>query len=339
MKKAVILINIGSPDELTVSATRRYLRQFLMDSRVIDIPYPFRFLLANGIIAPFRAPKSLKSYQKVLIEGQSPLIYYSYQLEEKLQNVLGEEYVVKIAMMYGKPYLKNILDELKQLDISEIILLPLYPQYASSTTGSALVMAFKHIQSWLTIPRIKTIHTFFNDDDFIDIWAKHIQSHWPSKFDYILFSYHGLPIRQIYKAHKQFKESFCQLNDTCCKSNFDKRSFCYRKNCVQTTELIAQKLQLSQDRYCYSFQSRLGQSEWLKPYTSDKIKELAQQGIQHLVVVSPAFVIDCLETLFEIQIEYEEEFKKNGGQSLTLIPSLNIKEEWVTFLKDKILNG
>jgi len=333
MKKAVILINIGSPDEFTVSATRRYLRQFLMDNRVIDIPYLFRFLLVNAIIAPFRAPKSLKSYKQILIQGQSPLIYYSYQLEEKLQTALGKEYVVRIAMMYGKPYLIDILNELKELDISEIIFLPMYPQYASSTTGSAIEMFSKCIQKWPTIPRIRTIHTFYDDVDFIDLWAKHIQSHLPLQFDYILFSYHGLPIRQIFKADRQFKESFCQLNDTCCKSHLDKRSFCYRKNCVQTTERIAQKLQLTSDKYSYSFQSRLGQSEWLKPYSSDKIRELAQKGIQHLVVVSPAFVTDCLETLFEIQIEYEEEFKNYGGQSLTLIPSLNVKEEWVTFLK------
>ncbi len=335
MKKAVILINIGSPDEMTVSTTRQYLRYFLMDKRVIDIPLISRFLLVNAIIAPFRASKSLTAYKKILIQGQSPLIYYSYQLEERLQKQLGADYVVKIAMMYGKPYLKDILKDLQKQSIEEIILLPLYPQYASSTTGSALEMAFNEIKHWQVIPNIRTFHTFYNRPDFIELWAQQIVAHLPEKYDFILFSYHGLPVRQIFKADQQFHKKFCHLND-CCDEKKEGGDFCYRKNCLLTTKKIAEKLKLSPEKYSSSFQSRLGQAEWLKPYSSDTIIELAQKGIKHLVVVSPAFVIDCLETLFEIQIEYEEIFKQHGGESLKLIPSLNVNEEWVKFLKDAI---
>ncbi len=335
MKKAVILINIGSPDEMTVSATRQYLRYFLMDRRVMDIPFVSRFLLVNGIIAPFRAPKSLAAYKKILIQGQSPLLYYSYQLEEQLQKQLGADYVVKMAMMYGKPYLKDILKEIQKQSIEEIILLPLYPQYASSTTGSALEMAFREIKQWQVIPNIKTIHTFYNHPGFIELWAHQIATHLPEKYDFILFSYHGLPARQIFKADQQFHKKVCNLND-CCDEKKEGGYFCYRKNCILTTKKIAERLHLPPQKYAYSFQSRLGQAEWLKPYSSDTIIELAQKGIKHLVVVSPAFVIDCLETLFEIQIEYEEIFKQHGGESLKLIPSLNGNEEWVKFLKNLI---
>ncbi|HPQ08409.1 MAG TPA: ferrochelatase [Bacteroidia bacterium] len=332
MKKAIILVNIGSPDEMNVSSTRKYLRKFLMDKRVIDIPYLSRFILVNGIIAPFRAPKSLKSYRQVLINNESPLLYYSFKLEEKLQKVLGEGYIVKNVMMYGRPYLNDVLKELQKKHLSEIIFIPLYPQYASSTTGSALEMFFNTIKNWINIPNIKTHHTFFNHSEFVDLWANHIQKHLPEHFDKIIFSYHGLPERQIFKADNQYSHHHCNLND-CCNTLSDVNRFCYRANCIHTTKLIASKLNLPDNKIIISFQSRLGQSEWLKPYTSDVLKNEAQKGTKNLVIVSPAFVTDCLETLFELGIEGKELFENNGGERLTLIPSLNDKDEWVLFLK------
>lgn len=335
MRKAVLLINIGSPDAWNVSAVRKYLKTFLMDKRVIDIPFLFRWLLVNLIIAPFRAPKSLKSYQKILIDEQSPLIYYSFELEKALQNKLGKNYVVKTAMMYGKPYLKDVLKELKRLHLSEILVIPLYPQYASSTTGSSLEMVFNEIKNWQVIPNVITKHTFFNHPEFIDLWANHIQAHLPETYDYVLFSYHGLPERQIFKADNQFDDACCNLNE-CCFQSSENNFFCYRKNCLQTTELISSKLNLDKNKVLTCFQSRLGQSEWLKPYAIDKVTELAKSGVKNLVVVSPAFVIDCLETLFEIQVEYAEVFQQHGGEKLVLIPSLNAKSEWVDFLYKRI---
>lgn len=335
MKKAVLLINIGSPDKLKISATRRYLRKFLMDKRVIDIPFLLRYFLVNGIIAPFRAPKSLKAYQQILIHQQSPLIYYSYQLQKKLQSSLGNDYIVKVAMMYGEPYLRNILSDLKKEHLSEIIIIPLYPQYASSTTGSALEQVFDEIKNWQVIPNIRTLHTFYHHQDFIDLWAHHIQKYLPKEFDFILFSYHGLPIRQIYKADAQYNEKCCNV-DNCCHIQSSKNVFCYRFNCLNTTRLIAEKLNIDENQMATSFQSRLGQSEWLKPYTAEYIEQLAKQGVKNLVVLSPAFVTDCLETLFEIEIECKETFLKNGGRELKLIPSLNAEDNWVMFLKKMI---
>lgn len=337
MKKAVILVNIGSPDELNVLGVRRYLRNFLMDKRVIDVSFLFRYLLVNGMIVPFRAPKSLKSYQQILINGQSPLIYYSEQLQQKLQNAIGNEYLVRIAMMYGSPYLHKVLKELEKEHFAEIIFVPLYPQYASSTTGSAIEMFLHHIKEWHIIPSIKIRHTFYQHRAFVEIWARHIQKHLPEKVDFILFSYHGLPTRQIYKADKQFDDTYCNLND-CCERVTLQNQFCYRMNCIQTTKLILQQMkEIDVTRTGVCFQSRLGQSEWLKPYAIDYVEALAKKGIQNLVVVSPAFVTDCLETLYEIQIEYAEVFKKNGGDSLTLIPSLNAEAEWVNFLCEWII--
>lgn len=331
MKKAVLLINTGSPDEMNVSKTRKYLRKFLMDKRVVDINYLWRFLLVNGIIVPFRAPKSLKSYQRILINNQSPLIYYSRELEKKLQDNLGDDYVVKIAMLYGSPYLKDVLNELKGIQLSDIIVLPLYPQYASSTTGTVLENVFNILKQWQVIPNVRTVHTFYRHPEFIDIWAKQIRQYLPTNYDYILFSYHGLPVRQIYKADKQFKEPICN-NADCCNRLEAMNSYCYKANCLHTTRLITTQLNIPENKYRTCFQSRLGQSEWLTPYTVDVIKELAEKGIKHLVVVTPSFVTDCLETLYEINIEYQELFKSYGGEHLTMIPSLNSQDEWVRFL-------
>ncbi|MCX7728224.1 MAG: ferrochelatase [Bacteroidia bacterium] len=335
MKKGVLLVNIGSPDSFNTVAVRQYLRNFLMDKRVIDIPFLFRFLLVNMIIAPFRASKSLRAYNEILIQNQSPLLYYSKLLENALQVKLGKNYMVKIAMMYGKPYLKDILREFKKIHLSEIIIIPLYPQYASSTTGSALESVFDELKNWPIIPNIKTIHTFYNDTEFVTIWANHIKKHLPENYDFVLFSYHGLPIRQIFKADKQFVQQHCNL-DSCCHSIYEKNEFCYRSNCINTTKWITEKLSLDTDKIGTCFQSRLGQSEWLKPYASDYLKELCTKGVKNLVVVSPAFVTDCLETLYEIEKEYSALFMQYGGEKLTLIPSLNAEEEWVRFLCRKI---
>lgn len=335
MKKAVLLINIGSPDEWNVASTRRYLRKFLMDKRVMDIPFLLRFLLVHIIIAPFRSFKSLNAYKKILINNQSPLIYYSQLLNEKLQLLLGASYFVKIAMMYGKPYLKNILSDLKKQHVSELIVIPLYPQYASSTTGSALEMVFEEIKDWPIIPNTRIIHTFYTHSEFIDIWANHIKKNLPADYDFILFSYHGLPNRQIFKADRQFDFQYCNL-DNCCNNKNEKNEFCYRFNCLNTTKLILEKSGIDSHKTAACFQSRLGQAEWLKPYASEYIEYLAKKGIKKLVVVSPAFVTDCLETLFEIQTEYAELFKKHGGKELFLIPSLNAEVEWVRFLAKQL---
>lgn len=331
MNKAVVLVNIGSPDDFNVASVRKYLKKFLGDGRVIDIPFIPRFLLVNGIIAPFRASKSLNAYKTILIENQSPLLYYSYLAEKKLQKLLGEAYIVKTAMMYGAPYLNDVLNTLKQKHLSEIIIIPLYPQYASSTTGSALEMFFNHIKNWQIIPNIKTIHTFYHHPQFIEIWANHIHKYLPNNYDFILFSYHGLPIRQIYKADAQFESRHCDMKG-CCNCYTPQNHFCYRLNCIETTRLISEKLSLDKNKSGIAFQSRLGNAEWLKPYAADTLKDLADKGIKNLVVVSPAFVTDCLETLYEIKIEYSEMFKHFGGENLTLIPSLNDEDNWVKFL-------
>ncbi len=337
MKKAVVLINIGSPNTVSISDVRKYLRKFLMDKRVIDIPFLSRYFLVNGIIAPFRASKSTAAYKKTLIDNKMPLTYYSEKLELKLQLLMGNNYIIKTAMMYGNPYVKDVLQKLQKENLEEIIIIPLYPQYASSTTGSAIENVLKEIKTWQVIPNIKITHSFFSHPSFIKAWAEQIKKYIPKNYDHVLFSYHGLPERQIIKAAKQFNHSLCTL-DNCCNTINEKNYFCYRANCFETTRLVAEELKLDKTKYTIAFQSRLGKEEWLKPYMSDIIKELPKKEIKNLVIVSPAFVTDCLETTYEIGIEYNYLFKKFNGENLTLIPSLNDNDDWCNFLKTLIIS-
>ncbi len=337
MKTGVLLINLGTPDNPSTPAVRKYLTEFLNDKRVIDISAAGRFFLVNLLIVPFRSSKSAKLYKEIWSkETGSPLLYNSKQLKEKVQQKMGSDFVVELAMRYQTPDIKTALENLRKQKVKKLVVLPLYPQYASSSTGSTLEKVFDEIKSWEVIPELKIYSNFYDNPDLIDCHVENGKHFDLSKYDHVLFSYHGLPERQIKKASAHYGDNSCFLG-ICCETSTDKNQYCYRANCFKTTQLIAQKLNLPKEKYTICFQSRLGRSEWIKPYTDQVLKERAAKGDKNILVFSPAFVADCLETIYEIGEEYNHAFKGYGGEKITLVPSLNSNDNWVSAIEKMIL--
>ena len=328
-KKGILLVNLGTPDSTSVPDVRKYLREFLSDKRVIDIPDIPRWMLVNLIIAPFRAPKSAAEYQKLFTERGSPLKYYTEDLLDPLRSLVGAGYVVEYAMRYQSPSIESGLEKLRSQNVSSIHVIPLFPQYASATTGSVIDKVMEIVKNWQIIPEIKFTSQFLEEEMFIDTIVKNGKK-WMEQHDYdhFVFSYHGLPERQIKKGSVGNQ---CQLGG-CCDRFHDKNRFCYRAQCFHTTRLVVEKLGLTEGQYTTCFQSRLGKDPWIKPYTEDTLKELAAQGIKKVLAFSPAFVSDCLETTIEVGETYHEEFIEAGGQRWDLVESLNDDPMWVECL-------
>jgi ferrochelatase len=337
MKTGVLLINLGTPDNPSTPAVRKYLTEFLNDRRVIDISALGRFFLVNLFIVPFRSSKSAKLYKEIWSkETGSPLLHNSKELKTKVQKKLGDNYVVELAMRYQSPDIKTALENLRKQKPNKIIVLPLYPQYASSSTGSTLEKVFDEIKTWEIIPELKLYSNFYNNEDVVNCYVENAKQFNLNNYDHILFSYHGLPERQIKKASAHYGDNSCFLG-TCCETITEKNQYCYRANCFKTTQLIAQKLNLPKEKYTICFQSRLGRSEWIKPYTDQILKERADKGDQKLLAFSPAFVADCLETIYEITEEYNHSFKQYGGEKIDLVPSLNSNDNWVNAIEKMVL--
>ncbi|MEQ8685580.1 MAG: ferrochelatase [Imperialibacter sp.] len=333
-KKGVLLVNLGTPDQPDTPNVRKYLREFLMDGRVIDIPFVQRWMLINFIIAPFRAPKSAAEYQKLWDERGSPLKYYGEDVRDLLQKELTNDYVVALAMRYQNPSIASGLDELKKAHVSEIIVVPLFPQYASASTGSVADKVMEIVRKWQIIPNIRFINQFADDPMFIEVIAQRAKK-WMEQHDYdhYLFSYHGLPERQILKGSVG---SQCQLGK-CCNSFHDKNRYCYRAQCFLTSRLIAESLGISEDKYTVAFQSRLGKTPWIQPYTDEKLVEFAEKGYKKVLAFSPAFVSDCLETTVEVGETYHEQFLEAGGERWDLVESLNDHPLWIQCLKNLVM--
>ena len=333
-KKGVLLVNLGTPDQPDTPNVRKYLREFLMDGRVIDIPFVQRWMLINFIIAPFRAPKSAAEYQKLWDERGSPLKYYGEDVRDLLQKELTGDYVVALAMRYQNPSIASGLDELKKAHVSEIIVVPLFPQYASASTGSVADKVMELVRKWQIIPNIRFINQFADDPMFIEVIAQRAKK-WMEQYDYdhYLFSYHGLPERQILKGSVG---SQCQLGK-CCNSFHDKNRYCYRAQCFLTSRLIAESLGIPEDKYTVAFQSRLGKTPWIQPYTDEKLVEFAEKGHKKVLAFSPAFVSDCLETTVEVGETYHEQFLEAGGDRWDLVESLNDHPLWIECLKNLVL--
>ena len=326
-QKAILLANLGSPDSPDVKDVRRYLNEFLMDERVIDVPYFFRMLLVKGMIVPFRAPKSAAKYAGIWTDNGSPLIHITRQLTELVQK--KSNVPAYMCMRYANPapagVLRNIAYE--NPDLEELIFVPLYPHYAMSSYESAV----EHVQSAYrsgNYPfQIRVVPPFYNDRDYINALAESIQPYIQQEYDHILFSYHGVPERHIRKSDPT--KSHCLLHEDCCNTASEAHKTCYRKQVIATTTLVAGALNIPQHKFSYSFQSRLGQDKWLKPFTVEELRKMPSRGIRTLVVVCPAFVSDCLETLEEIRVEGKEEFENAGGTSFTVVPCLNTNDSWV----------
>lgn len=340
LKTAVLIVNLGTPGSPSVKDVRNYLFEFLNDPRVIDIPAIARFLLVNFIIVPFRAPKSAKIYRELwthngIPDGRrgSPILYYGKSVQEKLQKSLGNEFDVYLAMRYKNPSIDDVLSEIYKKDYKRIIVVPLFPQYASATTGSVIDKVMKTLSEWWVIPEIKFISQFYNDSGFINTFVERAKKYNLEEYDHVLFSYHGLPLRQVDKVYKD--GSLCEEHN--CETEINETNqYCYKATCYATTRLIAEKLNLSNEKYTVCFQSRLDK-DWLEPFADKVIIEQAKKGAKKLLVLSPAFVADCLETLIEIGVEYQKLFEEHGGEKVQLVESLNDHPLWIETLKKMVL--
>lgn len=326
-RRILILVNTGTPVSYSTRDVRNYLSEFLNDGRVIDMPAILRKILVNGIIVPFRAPRSAKLYERVWTPEGSPLLVNMKKLVEEIRSYVDENTGVFMAMRYGEPSLRSILDNIRKAPPDELIILPLYPQYASSTTGSVYESVLGNLKSRDVIPKLRIEGPFYNHPLFIDAYASLIASYNPFSFDHILFSYHGLPVRHVERLHPQVSCSSC----SCSTGMPDHGKYCYKAACYETTRLLAGKLGLESTQYSLSFQSRLTK-KWLTPFTDQTLRELAAAGKRRVLVVAPSFVADCLETIIEIGEEYRELFIKEGGEDLVLCRSLNYDGSWARAL-------
>ncbi len=329
--RAVLLTNLGSPDSTDVSDVRKYLNQFLMDPYVIQLPWVLRRLIVSLFVLPSRPKDSAHAYQSIWWEEGSPLVVLSQRLLAAVKK--NTDVPVAIAMRYGSPSIESQLLELaKQDGIEEILLVPLYPHYADSTIKTTIEEAKSVIARHKLDVKLIVIQPFYQEPAYIDALVASTAPWLDAEggFDHILFSYHGLPESHLTKADPT--GSHCLKSDDCCQVASPAHATCYRHQVLRTTERFVEKAGLKPEQYSVAFQSRLGRAKWLEPSTVDTLEKLAQQGVKNLLVMCPAFVTDCLETLEEIALQGEEEFKQAGGESLTLIPCLNDHEQWVAVI-------
>lgn len=330
--RALLIINLGTPAEPTAKGLRDYYRYFFADPYVFDIPAIGRWLLRNLIIMPFRAPRTAKNYASIWLKDGSPLKVYTEQLCDSLQDKLDPSrgrILVRIGMGYSEPFITDALEELEARGVDDILVLPLFPQYSTATTGSVLNAVRTAVSRWPAAPRVRVIEYLFNEPAFIRAWTELISKHLPQddparRVEHVVFSYHGLPEKNLRKADKN---AYCRFDD-CCDSITDNNRYCYRAQCMDTTRSIVAALGWEPGYYSVAFQSRFGREPWIQPYLDEHIEKLAASGLKRIAVATPSFVSDCLETLHEIGIEYRELFLEKGGEELLLIPNLNNEPCW-----------
>ena len=326
--KGVLLINLGSPDSPTKKDVKTYLDEFLMDERVLDVAYWKRYVLVKGIILNTRPKKSAAAYQKIWWDEGSPLVVLSERFQEKLQSKL--DVPVALGMRYGSMSIEKALEELSQKGVTDVYVLPLYPHYAMSSYETVVVKTEELVAEKFPKMNLNIQSVFYKDPNYIKVLAKSISDIYsPKEFDHLLFSYHGIPERHIYKTDPTKKH--CQIDGKCCNASMpEAQDRCYRHQCLETTKLVAAELGLEEGKYSNSFQSRLLRDPWLKPYTDFELEKFAKDDSKKkLAVVTPAFVSDCLETLEEIAMEGKEEFLEAGGDKFEHIPCINTREDWV----------
>ena len=331
MKKALLLVNLGTPDNPTYLSVFKYLRQFLMDGRVININPFLRFLLVNLIICPTRSFSSTKVYKEVWDKNTgSPLLHNTTKLSEKLGNKL-EDYDVYYAMRYQNPSIESVINNILETNPDEIVVLPLFPHYASATTGSVYQEISRIVSKKWVVPNIRFINQFYDNEKFIDAWVDKASKFNLNSYDKVIFSYHGIPNSHVDNV---YPDSLC--SDHNCESEVtDKNKFWYNATTYETTKILASRLNLSSDKYQVTFQSRLT-NKWLTPFTDEVLESLPKNGNKNVLVFSPAFTADCLETIIEIGDEYKELFLEAGGEKLDYVESLNYSDLWADAIIDII---
>ncbi len=323
--KGVLLVNLGSPDSTDPKDVKKYLDEFLMDPRVIDVPYLFRALLVKGIILNTRPKKSAKAYAKIWWKEGSPLIVLSERLQEKVQT--KTEIPVGLAMRYGSMSIKKGIQELVNKGVDDILIFPLYPQFAMATTETITVLADELQKEFFPNIKLTSVPAFYNNEEYIEVLSNNIKEQIKNlDYEHLLFSYHGVPERHIRK--QDITKSHCKIDGSCCNTPSKAHEFCYRHQCFEVTKLVAEKLNFKEGTYSTSFQSRLGTDQWLLPYTDRTIEKFGLNGMKKMAVVTPAFVSDCLETLEEIAMEGKELFEEVGGEEFTTLACLNEDEAW-----------
>jgi ferrochelatase len=327
-RTGVLLLNVGTPDAPRARDVRRYLRAFLGDPRVLDLSAAGRFLLLNAVILPFRPRRSAEAYRKVWGPEGSPLLVHGQAFAQALSTTLGPEHEVLLAMRYGRPGIAEALRRAREADCDRLVLFPLFPQYAAATRGTAVAEVFAQLAAGWDVPPIAVVPPFFDDRGTIEAMAAVgrpvLEALRPN---HVLFSFHGLPERQIVRSDST--GSHCLRAAECCDRAVPANRLCYRAQAVGTARALAATLALPEGSWSLAFQSRLGRTPWIRPYTDLRVRELAQAGVKRLAVFSPAFVADCLETLEEIGIRAREDFLSAGGEELRLVPSLNAHPAWV----------
>ena len=337
-RQGLLLVNLGTPDAPETPDVRRYLREFLFDPRVLDIPAPLRWALLELLILPTRPARSAEAYRKVWTDQGSPLLFHGQALAAQVAEALGPAWAVELGMRYGNPSLTSALAKLAAAGARSITLLPLYPQYASSSTGSTLERVHQLAGAAWNVPALQVVGPFFDHPGFLEAWvevARPVLAE--ARADHLLFSFHGLPERQVLKS--DVSGQHCLQSATCCDVTVAENRWCYRAQCFTTARQLASRLGLRPEDTTVAFQSRLGRTPWLKPYTDLLLPELVQKGVRRLAVMCPAFVADCLETLEEIGIRAQSDFLRAGGESLTLVPSLNAHPAWVRAVVQMVREG
>ncbi len=325
----LLVVNVGTPDAPETAPVRRYLGEFLSDPRVVDIPAVPRWLLLHGVILRLRPKVSAEAYRKVWMAEGSPLFVHSRRFSQALGEALGERWVVELAMRYGNPSIDSALTRLRAAGVDRLVVMPVFPQYASATTGTVLEAVYQTIAERWNVPSVAVVPPFYDEPDFLDAFAERARPVLAeARPDHVLFSFHGLPERQVRKSDEG--RGHCLASPGCCDRIGPENRNCYRAQCFFTARAMAERLGLSPDGFGVTFQSRLGRTPWIGPHTDEVIERLAKAGKRRLAVVCPAFVADCLETLEEIAMRAKEQFVEAGGEELVLVPSLNDDPAWVS---------
>jgi ferrochelatase len=316
----VLVVNLGTPDSPSYFAVMRYLRDFLGDRRVIDTSRAIWLPILYGFVLPFRPIRTLRKYRKIWMQGGSPLAVYSKRLaskiDDRLRAALGDRVRVALGMTYGNPSIAGAIASLAGQNARRLLVLPLYPQYCSSTTGSVFDRASLALRRWRWLPETRFVNDYHDDAGYIDALAARIEEHWAQigERSHLLFSYHGIPAVYVKEGDP------------------------YQRQAEATTRLVVSRLGLAADQWSHCYQSRFGSVVWLQPYTEDTLEALAKRGLRKLTIVSPSFAVDCLETLEEVAIEYRDKFRELGGERLTLVPALNDDERHAELLASIVLN-
>jgi len=336
-KQGVLLINLGSPDSTSVPDVRKYLREFLMDGRVIDVPYPIRWCIINLAILPTRPAKSAEAYEKVWTKEGSPLVITSRHVHEDLKRRLGDGIEVDLAMRYQSPSIEEAITRLRDQGVTDLLVFPLFPHYAMSSFETAVVRAREVANEIAPAMVLKAVEPYYRDPEYISALVASASEHLKGSYDHLLFSFHGLPERHLRKGDPT--RSHCLTVPNCCTSPSPAHASCYKAQCYATVREFVAKAGIPEGKYSVSFQSRLGSDPWIKPYTDLEFERLAGNGVKKLLVICPAFVSDCLETLEEIAMSGKETFVEAGGSEFELIPCMNEHPRWLEALENLVRAG